>query len=72
MGIGPLGASFFLWDKAMKEGDPKQIGALSYLTPLLSTLILAISGLGQLNTISWIAGALILVGATIGTLGRGR
>ncbi|MDC7713546.1 EamA family transporter [Vogesella sp. LYT5W] len=72
MGIGPLGASFFLWDKAMKEGDPKQIGALSYLTPLLSTLILAISGLGELNTISWIAGALILVGATIGTLGRGR
>ena len=67
MGIGPLGASFFLWDKAMKEGDPKQIGALSYLTPLLSTLILAVSGLGELNTITWIAGALILLGATIAT-----
>ena len=72
MGIGPLGASFFLWDKAMKEGDPKQIGALSYLTPLLSTLILAVSGLGELNTITWIAGALILLGATIGSLSRGR
>lgn len=70
MGIGPLGASFFLWDKAMKQGDPKQIGALSYLTPLLSTLILALTGLGQLNLISWIAGGLILTGAAIGALGR--
>lgn len=70
MGIGPLGASFFLWDHAMKTADPKKIGALSYLTPLLSTLLLASSGLGQLTPISWIAGALILTGATIGALKR--
>lgn len=56
----------------MKGGDPKQIGALSYLTPLLSTLILAISGLGELNTITWTAGTLILIGAAIGSLSRGR
>ena len=68
MGIGPLGASFFLWDRAMKIADPKKIGALSYLTPLLSTVLLAISGLGQLTPISWIAGILILIGATIGAL----
>ena len=34
MGLGPLGAAFFLWDKALKLGDPRQIGILSYLTPL--------------------------------------
>lgn len=37
MGLGPMGASFFLWDKALKTGDARHIGVLSYLTPLLST-----------------------------------
>lgn len=40
MGLGPLGAAFFLWDAALKCGDPRQIGLLSFLTPLLSTLAL--------------------------------
>ncbi|MCA0326036.1 MAG: DMT family transporter, partial [Proteobacteria bacterium] len=40
LGIGPLGGAFFLWDKALKLGDARQIGVLSYLTPLLSTLLL--------------------------------
>ena len=34
MGLGPLGAAFFLWDKALKAGDAQQIGILSYITPL--------------------------------------
>lgn len=40
MGLGPLGAAFFLWDAALKRGDARQIGLLSFLTPLLSTLLL--------------------------------
>lgn len=40
MGLGPLGAAFFLWDHALKHGDPRQIGILSYVTPLASTLLL--------------------------------
>ena len=40
MGLGPLGAAFFLWDKALKLGDPRQIGILSYITPLASTVLL--------------------------------
>ena len=40
MGLGPLGAAFFLWDKALKRGDARQIGILSYLTPLASTVLL--------------------------------
>ena len=39
-GLGPLGAAFFLWDKALKLGDPRQIGILSYITPVASTLVL--------------------------------
>lgn len=37
MGIGPLGTAFFCWDAALKRGDPRVIGALAYVTPLLST-----------------------------------
>ena len=45
MGLGPMGAAFFLWDKALKLGDARQIGILSYLTPLASTaLLLVVSG----------------------------
>jgi drug/metabolite transporter (DMT)-like permease len=38
MGVGPLGGAFYLWDAALKRGDARQIGVLSFLTPLLSTL----------------------------------
>jgi drug/metabolite transporter (DMT)-like permease len=40
LGLGPLGAAFFLWDKALKLGDVRHIGVLSYLTPLASTILL--------------------------------
>ena len=40
LGLGPLGGSFFMWDAALKQGDARQIGVLSFLTPLLSTLVL--------------------------------
>src|SRR5208337_380154 len=44
LGAGPMGAAFFLWDAALKRGDPRVIGSLSYMTPLLSTLALALVG----------------------------
>jgi drug/metabolite transporter (DMT)-like permease len=45
MGLGPLGGAFFLWDKALKLGDARQIGILSYVTPLGSTaLLILVSG----------------------------
>ena len=67
MGCGPLGAAFFLWDKALKLGDARQIGILSYLTPLGSTaLLLLVSG----RALSWsigLAAVLILGAAVLGT-----
>ena len=64
LGLGPLGGAFFLWDKALKLGDARQIGVLSYLTPLLSTLILLWST-GQ--PLSWNVGVatLMILGAAI-------
>ena len=40
MGLGPLGGAFFLWDAALKRGNAQHIGLLSFLTPLLSTILL--------------------------------
>jgi drug/metabolite transporter (DMT)-like permease len=70
MGLGPLGGAFFLWDKALKTGDARHIGILSYLTPLLSTsMLLWISG----RALTWpvaLAGVLIVGAAWMGTRAR--
>jgi drug/metabolite transporter (DMT)-like permease len=67
MGLGPLGAAFFLWDRALKLGDARQIGVLSYITPLASTgLLVIVTG----RAWSWaigLAAALIVGGAVLGT-----
>ncbi len=67
MGLGPLGAAFFLWDKALKQGDARQIGILSYLTPLMSTVILLLVSGRPLTTSVAIAAALIIGAAVVGT-----
>lgn len=70
MGLGPLGGAFFLWDKALKTGDARHIGILSYLTPLLSTsMLLWLSG----RALTWpvaLAGVLIVGAAWLGTRAR--
>ena len=67
MGLGPLGGAFFLWDAALKTGDPRKIGLLSFLTPLLSTGLLLIT---QGKPLTWhvaLAAALIIGAAIIGS-----
>lgn len=70
LGLGPLGASFFLWDKALKLGDARHIGILSYITPLASTaLLLLVSG----RPFSWsiaISTAMIISAAVLGMRAR--
>jgi len=68
IGLGPMGAAFYLWDRALKEGDPRVIGTLAYLTPLLSTLLLVLFGGGRLTRHSVAAMSLIVGGAVLGTL----
>ena len=70
LGLGPLGGAFFLWDKALKLGDARQIGVLSYLTPLLSTLILLWSTGRPLSWNVALATVLILGAAVLGTRAR--
>lgn len=63
-GLGPLGVAFLLWDKALKLGDPRQIGILSYLTPLSSTAVLMLMGAGPFHW-SIVLATVMIVGAAI-------
>ena len=70
MGLGPLGAAFFLWDKALKAGDARHIGILSYLTPLASTTLLVLVT-GRSFSPSIVAAAVLIIGAAVlGTRAR--
>jgi drug/metabolite transporter (DMT)-like permease len=64
LGLGPLGGAFYLWDAALKRGDPRQIGILSFLTPLLSTLAL-LCVRSELPSASILAAATMIVGAAL-------
>jgi drug/metabolite transporter (DMT)-like permease len=66
LGVGPMGAAFYLWDAALKRGDARTIGTLAYITPLLSTSLLALFGGGRLGWQAALALVLILAGAAIG------
>lgn len=64
LGLGPLGGAFFLWDGALKAGDPRRIGLLAFLTPLLSTaVVMAVTS--QALSPSLALGGLMIVGAAV-------
>jgi drug/metabolite transporter (DMT)-like permease len=61
LGLGPMGLAFYAWDAGLKRGDPRVIGTLSYLTPLLSTLLLLSFG-DSLFEIHLLAALCLIVG----------
>ncbi|KAF1717631.1 EamA family transporter [Pseudoxanthomonas yeongjuensis] len=63
MGLGPVGAAFLLWDHGTKHGDIALLGSLSYLAPLLSTLLLVLAGRAAPHWSQAVAIALLLLGA---------
>lgn len=67
LGLGPMGLAFLAWNAALRRGDPRTIGLLSYLTPVLSTLLLAFTGGGRLTGVSLAAMVLVVGGALLGT-----
>lgn len=64
MGLGPLGGAFYLWDAALKRGDARQIGVLSFITPLLSTLALLWLR-GEWPSASVVLAAAMIIGAAV-------
>ncbi|KJZ40344.1 DMT family transporter [Pseudomonas fluorescens] len=67
LGLGPAGLAFFAWDHATKHGHLATLGALSYLAPLMSTLLLIVVGHGYAGSILIIPALLIIAGAVIAT-----
>jgi drug/metabolite transporter (DMT)-like permease len=67
LGLGPMGAAFFLWDMALKRGDTRQIGILSYLTPLASTGVLVLVGDRAFTWNIGLAAWMIVGAALLGT-----
>jgi drug/metabolite transporter (DMT)-like permease len=68
MGLGPFGISFYAWDRAVSQGDTRVIGALSYLTPVLSTIGLILFAGQSLTIFTSISMILIIGGASSGLL----
>jgi drug/metabolite transporter (DMT)-like permease len=74
LGLGPVGLAFFAWDHGVKKGDIRVLGALSYATPLASTLLLIVFGKGSATLAVALAAAAIVGGAALaaGDLWRPR
>ena len=66
LGLGALGGAFYLWDYALKRGDPQRIGLIAFLTPLLSTFALITVTGSQPSAMLVVAAALIFGGAWLG------
>ena len=72
LGVGPMGAAFFLWNAGLRNGDPRVIGSFAYLTPMLSSLLLILGGSGRITVVTGAAMALIIGGSVVGSVGSLR
>jgi drug/metabolite transporter (DMT)-like permease len=64
LGLGPVGAAFFVWDYGVKKGDIKALGAISYASPLISTLLLILTGKATAS-LAILLGCLAIVGGAV-------
>ena len=65
LGLGPVGAAFFLWDRGMKQGDIRLLGTASYAAPVVSTILLVICGFAAPHWTLALACLLIVGGAVL-------
>lgn len=65
LGLGPVGAAFYLWDHGTKHGDIRVLGAAAYAAPLLSTILLVAFGVSQAAPTLWLACLAITGGAML-------
>ena len=67
LGSGPTGLAFLAWDYATKHGRLSLLGTLSYMAPLISTLLLILAGQARATHQVLVAAVLIIGGALIAT-----
>lgn len=70
LGLGPVGAAFYLWDIGVKHGDIRLLGVASYAAPLLSTAILVCFGFARPTVALAVACLLIVAGAGLAAIPR--
>ena len=68
MGVGPFGVAFYSWDLALRWGDSRLMGALAYLTPIISTLGLVYFADQEISSSTLGAMVIIISGASSGLL----
>jgi drug/metabolite transporter (DMT)-like permease len=64
LGLMPVGAAFYVWDYGVKRGDIQVIGASAYAAPILSTLILILTGYAR-PTWPIVVAALLIAGGAV-------
>lgn len=65
LGLFPVGLAFFVWDYGVKRGDIQVLGAVAYLSPLTSTLLLVAAGFGSFTPAIAVGAVAITAGALI-------
>ncbi|MGC4026102.1 MAG: EamA family transporter [Mesorhizobium sp.] len=65
LGLMPVGAAFYAWDHGVKRGNIQVLGAASYASPLLSTLVLIVAGFAEPTPRILVACLLITGGAVL-------
>ena len=71
LGLGPVGAAFFLWDHGVKHGDIRLIGTLAYAAPVLATIWLVLAGFTEPSLALGLACVMIVGGAFIASRTQG-
>jgi drug/metabolite transporter (DMT)-like permease len=65
LGIFPVGLAFYAWDRGVKLGDIRALGAASYAAPLLSTIFLVLAGFAEARWSLGLAAILISLGGLV-------
>ncbi|MBY0530905.1 MAG: EamA family transporter [Xanthobacteraceae bacterium] len=65
LGIFPVGLAFYAWDRGVKRGDIRALGAASYAAPLISTILLVVFGYAEPRGPLALATVLISLGGIV-------
>ena len=63
LGAGPMGLGYYFWSRALSLDRAGRLAVVAYLTPIASTLLLALSGESLSKTA--VAGAVLVIGSCI-------
>ncbi|WP_245435841.1 DMT family transporter [Mesorhizobium tamadayense] len=63
LGAGPMGLGYYFWSRALSLDQGGRLAIVAYLTPIASTLLLALSG--ESLSMTAIAGAVLVIGSCI-------